>query len=135
MTKFVISGGTIIDGLGGKPVQSGALLIEDGKIAAVGNANEIASTPDATTIDATGKFVMPGIIDSHVHVTPNQDIPDDPRVHLRVGFNAINTLRQSLDRGVHSLGDGLRRVRVDDDDGAHGSSGRCHDSARLHFAQ
>ena len=103
MTKFVISGGTIIDGLGGKPVQSGALLIEDGKIAAVGNPNEIASTPNATTIDATGKFVMPGIIDSHVHVTPNQDIPDDPRVHLRVGFNAINTLRQSLDRGVTTV--------------------------------
>ena len=103
MTKFVISGGTIIDGLGGEPVPNGALLIEDGKIAAVGNANEIHSPPDATTIDATGKIVMPGIIDSHVHVTPNQDIPNDPRIHLRVGFNAINTLRQSLDRGVTTV--------------------------------
>lgn len=56
-----------------------------------------------SVVDARGKFVMPGIIDSHVHVTPNQDVPDDIRVHLRVGFNAINTLRQSLGRGVTTV--------------------------------
>ena len=38
-----------------------------------------------------------------VHVTPNQDVPDDIRINLRVGFNAISLLRQSLGAGVTTV--------------------------------
>jgi imidazolonepropionase-like amidohydrolase len=47
-------------------LQNADILLRRGKIAAVGQ-NLKASTADARVIDATGKFVMPGIIDCHSH--------------------------------------------------------------------
>jgi imidazolonepropionase-like amidohydrolase len=47
-------------------IEHGSILIRDGKIAAVGADLKV---PDgATVIDATGQFVMPGIIDCHSHI-------------------------------------------------------------------
>ena len=103
MKKQAIIGSTIIDGTGSDPLWNGTILIEDGKIVEVGNADQIKLGPDVERIDAIGKFTMPGIIDSHVHVTPNQDVPSDIRINLRVGFNAISLLRQSLGAGVTTV--------------------------------
>ena len=115
MKKQAIIGSTIIDGTGSDPLRNGTILIEDGKIVEVGNADQIKLGPDVERIDAIGKFTMPGIIDSHVHVTPNQDVPDDIRINLRVGFNAISLLRQSLGAGVTtvvSIGGGPSTVEL-----------------------
>lgn len=103
MNKQAIVGSTIIDGSGADPIKNGTIVIDHGKIVEVGSSDQIQLTPEVTQIDATGKFSMPGIIDSHVHVTPNQDVPADIRINLRVGFNAINTLRQSLGAGVTTV--------------------------------
>src|SRR3982751_2810024 len=46
-------------------VQSGNVLIQDGKIAAIGK--NVSGPSDATVVDATGKYLMPGIIDCHSH--------------------------------------------------------------------
>ncbi len=47
-------------------IEHGSILIRDGKIAAIGA--DLKATADATVIDATGEFVMPGIIDCHSHI-------------------------------------------------------------------
>jgi imidazolonepropionase-like amidohydrolase len=47
-------------------IEHGSILIRDGKIAAVGA--DLKAPADATVIDATGQFVMPGIIDCHSHI-------------------------------------------------------------------
>jgi imidazolonepropionase-like amidohydrolase len=47
-------------------IPGGTLVIKDGKIDAVGR--DVAIPADATVIDAAGKFVMPGIIDTHSHM-------------------------------------------------------------------
>ena len=103
MKKQAIIGSTIINGTGSEPLRNGTILIQDGKISEVGKADQIKLGPDVERIDATRKFTMPGIIDSHVHVTPNQDVPDDVRINLRVGFNSISLLRQSLGAGVTTV--------------------------------
>ena len=103
MMKYAIVGSTIIDGTGVVPVEDGTVLVEDGKITAAGRAEDVQVPHDVTSIDARGKYTMPGIIDSHMHVTPNQDIPDDVRIHLRVGYNAVSILRQSLGYGVTTV--------------------------------
>jgi imidazolonepropionase-like amidohydrolase len=46
-------------------IENGSILIRDGKIAAVGT--DIEAPGNATVIDASGKYVMPGIIDEHSH--------------------------------------------------------------------
>ena len=103
MKKQAIIGSTIINGTGSAPLPNGTILIQDGKIGEVDKADQIKLDPDVERIDATGKFTMPGIIDSHVHVTPNQDVPNDIRINLRVGFNSISLLRQSLGAGVTTV--------------------------------
>lgn len=103
MKKQAIIGSTIINGTGSEPLRNGTILIQEGKIVEVGKADQIKLAPDVERIDATGKFTMPGIIDSHVHVTPNQDVPNDIRINLRVGFNSISLLRQSLGAGVTTV--------------------------------
>jgi imidazolonepropionase-like amidohydrolase len=55
-TVLTITNGTI---------ENGSVLIRGSKIVAVGK--DIAAPPGARVIDATGKFVMPGIIDTHSH--------------------------------------------------------------------
>lgn len=46
-------------------IQNGSVLVENGKIAAVGK--NLSAPADATVVDASGKFLMPGIIDCHSH--------------------------------------------------------------------
>lgn len=47
-------------------IQNGSILIRDGKIAAVGK--NLRAPAQARVIDATGKFVTPGLIDCHSHI-------------------------------------------------------------------
>ena len=58
---YVIRGATIVTGVG-QPIANGAVLIQDGKIAAVGT--NVTAPAGAIEIDARGKFVYAGMIDS-----------------------------------------------------------------------
>ncbi|MEP3049920.1 MAG: amidohydrolase family protein [Erythrobacter sp.] len=48
-------------------IENATIVIEGDRIVAVGPAGEVAIPPDATTIDASGKVIMPGLIDAHAH--------------------------------------------------------------------
>src|SRR3954451_13986731 len=50
----------------GPTIRGGSLLLRDGKIADVGTS--VTAPSDALTIDGTGKYVTPGIIDNHSHI-------------------------------------------------------------------
>jgi len=79
----LITGATVFDGAGQR-IERGAVLIRDGKIAAVAdNAAALDVPSDAVRIDGTGKFVTPGIIDAHSHLG---DYPS-PRPRRRSGPN------------------------------------------------
>lgn len=56
---------TILDGIGGK-IDSGSVLMSDGKIQAIGESIEAPSS--AVVIDGKGQWVTPGIIDVHSHL-------------------------------------------------------------------
>ncbi|HEX9616212.1 MAG TPA: imidazolonepropionase [Anaerolineales bacterium] len=50
-------------------IESGAVLIQDGVIAAVGDSAELlAAYPDEPALDASGRVVMPGFVDPHTHL-------------------------------------------------------------------
>ncbi len=64
---ILIIGGTLIDGSGAPPRRNDGLLIQNGRLRSVG-AKAIDRAPsDARRIDATGKWILPGLIDGHVH--------------------------------------------------------------------
>ncbi|MCC6860630.1 MAG: amidohydrolase [Bryobacterales bacterium] len=49
-----------------RPAFQGAVLVRDGRIAGMGE--KVAAPPGATVIDAAGQYLMPGIIDAHLHI-------------------------------------------------------------------
>ena len=63
--RMVVRGGTLIDGTGAPPRPNSAILIEGDRIRQVDAAG--ADAAGATVIDASGKFILPGLIDSHAH--------------------------------------------------------------------
>ena len=69
---IAIRGGTILT-LGPQgTIAGGTLLIRDGRIAAVGR--EVSVPAGARVVDATGRYVMPGIIDAHSHTAIEDNV-------------------------------------------------------------
>lgn len=64
---ILITNGQIIDGTGRAALQSGSLLIENGRFKEISKGS-ISVPPRALVIDATGKTVLPGFIDMHAHL-------------------------------------------------------------------
>ena len=67
--EILITNGMLVDGNGAAPVSGTSLWVRDGEIAGIGNQDNFKVSTDAVVIDATGKTVMPGLIDSHLHST------------------------------------------------------------------
>jgi imidazolonepropionase-like amidohydrolase len=65
--EIAIVGGTLIDGNGGAPLQNAVVLIKGNRIVRVGSKGKVKYAKSVKTIDATGKYVLPGLIDMHVH--------------------------------------------------------------------
>ena len=127
MSELLIVGGTVFDGTGAA-TRVAAVHVRGGKIAGVGDREQLAAGPDARVIDATGMFVMPGMIDCHVHLTssaaPNfelQRLKDlvplqalrgaaNARAILEAGFTTVRDLsapgyaniaiRQAIEQGL-----------------------------------
>jgi imidazolonepropionase-like amidohydrolase len=66
--KLAIVGGTLIDGTGKAPVADSTVIIDGGVVAAAGPSSQVKIPNGATRIDATGKFVLPGLWDMHAHL-------------------------------------------------------------------
>ncbi len=65
---LAVVGGTIIDGNGGSPIEEGVVLIEGRKIVAVGRGDAVRIPAKARQIQATGKYLIPGLMDANVHL-------------------------------------------------------------------
>ncbi len=63
----VISGATVIDGTGAAPLVDAMIVVRDERIVMIGPADEIPVPDGAEIVDATGKWIIPGLIDAHVH--------------------------------------------------------------------
>ena len=64
---LVIEGGTLIDGTGDTPQTDMRMVIRNGRIQEIGPRSEVVRPAQSRVIDAQGKFILPGLIDSHVH--------------------------------------------------------------------
>jgi len=66
---LAITHATLIDATGASPQPDMTILIGDHRITAVGGFPSISIPRNAQVIDATGKFLIPALFDSHVHLT------------------------------------------------------------------
>ena len=100
-----------------EPIENGVVLVTDGVIEAVGSADDVSVPEAATVVDAAGKWVLPGFIESHGHVgiheEANGPAGDDtnemtaPNTAAVRAIDAINIddegFRDALSGGVTSV--------------------------------
>jgi imidazolonepropionase-like amidohydrolase len=67
VVPLAITGATLINGTGAPPAPNQTIVIEGPRITAVGPADTVRIPANARTINAAGKFVIPGLIDGHTH--------------------------------------------------------------------
>ena len=65
---YALTGATVIDGHGGAPLNDTTVLVENGVIKTVGIRESIIVEDNISEIDVGGHFILPGLIDAHVHL-------------------------------------------------------------------
>lgn len=104
--KFAFVGGLLIDGTGKDPVSNSLVLVEDKKVKYAGKMKEFEG--DYERIDITGKTIMPGLIDSHLHFSGNLTDNDSDWVLEPVTQKtivAVAQAREALEHGLTSVGE------------------------------
>jgi imidazolonepropionase-like amidohydrolase len=102
-TSVAITGGTVIDGTGAAPRPNTTIIVQGERIAAIGPAADVAVPAGALRIDATGKFVLPGFIDLHVHLMyPPTDAPQSDGIGVLRALRFMNLFQAA---GVTALRD------------------------------
>jgi imidazolonepropionase-like amidohydrolase len=99
--RLIIRGATLIDGTGGMPRGPVDIVIEENKIVDIKGVGtpmlpiDAKNRPTGATkeIDATGKYVMPGIIDLHIHTGSETKAPEAEYVYKLWLAPGITTVR------------------------------------------
>ena len=68
-----IHAGRLIDTASGKVLTDQIIVVQDGRITAVGPTGEVKPPPGARLVDLSGDTVLPGLIDVHTHLTANPE--------------------------------------------------------------
>ena len=107
MGATLLKNGTLFDGTGSDPAPNMSLLIQANKIEAVGPADTVTAPEDATVVDCTGKFIMPGMFNNHAHLGWDgardlklQGTHDSDSVTTAV---VIMNMRRSLEAGLTAI--------------------------------
>jgi imidazolonepropionase-like amidohydrolase len=80
---------TVIDVTGGPARRDVTVVVRGGRIVAVGPASQVRLPPGVTPIDMNGKYVIPGLCDTHVHSEDMEQIY--PPLYLA---NGVTTVRE-----------------------------------------
>ena len=67
-------GATLIDGSGGPPLGESAIVVRRGHIESVGSREDFQLPERTTVVDLTGKWIIPGLVDGHVHLVDPQGV-------------------------------------------------------------
>ena len=103
---IALVGGTLIDGTGGSPIANTTVLIKGDKIKAVGSPRDVEVPAGAQTIDATGKWILPGFIDCHIHTGyPYDELQQLTDTDSLTALRSMHTLDLYLRSGVTAVRD------------------------------
>ncbi|MCF8045500.1 MAG: amidohydrolase family protein [Desulfarculaceae bacterium] len=98
----VLDGATLFDG-GKKHIQDAVMVFKDSLIHAVGERGKVKIPKNAKTIDCTGKYIIPGLIDTHIHLdmhgmgdTYHESLVEDKLRTIRAAKEMTNTVRAGV---------------------------------------
>lgn len=107
MSITVIKNGVLIDGKGKEPQKGMSVVIEGNKIKQVTALNDLVIPEDADIIDAEGKYILPGFIDTHVHMAMEMGgLEETILTPFSYRFyKSIHYMRRTLNAGITSVRD------------------------------
>lgn len=104
-------GARLIDGSGSEPIENAVLVVENGRVAAVGPEEAVHVPDGAARIDVTGKTIIPGLVNAHGHVQVEQNgtlpVRDDLLRRLRMYASYGVTTVVSLGSGARDEAEGV----------------------------
>src|SRR5687767_9729977 len=77
------------------------VLVRNGEIISIGNTGAVKYKKDARIVDATGKYLIPGLAEMHAHVPPVDDIEPMKEVLKLFLYNGVTTIRGMLGHPRH----------------------------------
>src|SRR5262245_9690189 len=108
-TALAIVGGTVIDGNGGPPLTDAVVVISGQRISAIGPSATLRIPNGATIIDAKGRYVLPGFIDTNVHLSLYGGVRDRyeslVRYHSRQNEIVLEAAQLQLKHGITTVRD------------------------------
>lgn len=112
--SLLLSGATIIDGVSEKATDGQAILVEDGRITAIGRLEELSGRVDAETVDFSGKFIIPGLMNANVHLLISVVLETLVRYEGRYEDLIVEAAQVALKAGMTTVFDtwGPRRALI-----------------------
>ena len=101
--------GGLIYTIAGNPIPNGVLIVQNGKILKVGDASTKIPS-NAEIIDATGKVIMPGIVDTHSHLGGPEG--GDNSAALNPDARVLDAVNPTSDGFKKALAGGLTTLNV-----------------------
>lgn len=96
MAERYVDCGTLYDGRGDGTIRDARIVIGDGRVRDAGPVEEVPAPDGAERIDHSGEFVLPGLIDAHVHMAGLREM--DPFTRLTEhSQEALRTARATVD--------------------------------------
>jgi len=92
---IVFRGATLVDGTGAPPIPNSLLVVDGGRIVSVGAATSEALAklpPGAQIVAADGKWIVPGLIDAHVHAESDADL----QTMLNWGITSVRLMAETV---------------------------------------
>ena len=103
-----IRGGLIINGLGEAPIPDGLIVLDGNRIQAVGSRKSLSVPRDAEIIDFGNATLLPGLIDTHVHLVMNAE---DDCVTSLAHKSAVESVVEAAGNARRVLRGGVTTVR------------------------
>jgi imidazolonepropionase-like amidohydrolase len=110
-TSLAIQGATLIDGAGNPPRANSLVVISAGRIVSIGAATPEAlrALPAGTRIiNAASKWIVPGLIDAHVHAETNEDL----KTMLRWGVTSARLMAEDVAAAERTAAASRRRPDI-----------------------
>jgi len=97
---LILRGATLVDGTGAAPVRDSLLIVRDGRVVYAGpfrpevesRAAGGGAAGSAERIDARGRWIVPGLVDAHVHAESDADLAE----MLRWGVTSVRLMAEDV---------------------------------------